>query len=173
MFVDANIDLQAYPRGNEILVEAIPSNFSRDPNSRAQLAEEESGEDANVDLGEDSSARLNPTGIRSADGSKIYTGRLISLDLQDTDIDNALRIIAEVSNLNIIASDDVAGKVTLRLIDVPWDQALDVILKTNGLDQVAEGNVIRIAPVDKLRHCLLYTSPSPRDLSTSRMPSSA
>jgi type IV pilus secretin PilQ/predicted competence protein len=80
-----------------------------------------------------------------------YIGRLISLDLQDTDIDNALRIIAEVSNLNIIASDDVQGKVTLRLIDVPWDQALDVILKTNGLDKVQEGNVIRIAPVEKLR----------------------
>lgn len=80
-----------------------------------------------------------------------YTGRLISLDLQDTDIDNALRIIAEVSNLNIIASDDVTGKVTLRLIDVPWDQALDVILKTNGLDKVQEGNVVRIAPVEKLR----------------------
>ncbi|NMC64132.1 MAG: type IV pilus secretin PilQ [SAR324 cluster bacterium] len=84
------------------------------------------------------------------DASK-YSGRLISLDLQDTDIDNALRIIAEVSNLNIIASDDVTGKVTLRLIDVPWDQALDVILKTNGLDSVQEGNVIRIAPVEKLR----------------------
>ena len=163
MFVDANVDLQAYPRGNEILVESIQSNFSkdpnartqlaRDPNARAQLAEEEPEKEkaANADLGEDSTARSNPTGIRSADGSKIYTGRLISLDLQDTDIDNALRIIAEVSNLNIIASDDVSGKVTLRLIDVPWDQALDVILKTNGLDQVAEGNVIRIAPVDKLR----------------------
>ena len=82
---------------------------------------------------------------------KQYTGRLISLDLQETEIDNALRIIAEVSNLNIIASDDVTGKVTLRLIDVPWDQALDVILKTNGLDKVREGNVVRIAPVDKLR----------------------
>lgn len=80
-----------------------------------------------------------------------YTGRLISLDLQDTDIDNALRIIAEVSNLNIIASEDVKGKITLRLIDVPWDQALDVILKTNGLDKVQEGNVVRIAPVEKLR----------------------
>jgi len=88
---------------------------------------------------------------RFLDEGPRYSGRLISLDLQDTDIDNALRIIAEVSNLNIIASDDVTGKVTLRLIDVPWDQALDVILKTNGLDKVQEGNVIRIAPVDKLR----------------------
>lgn len=84
-------------------------------------------------------------------GEQKYSGRLISLDLQDTDIDNALRIIAEVSNLNIIASSDVQGKVTLRLIDVPWDQALDVILKTNGLDKVQEGNVVRIAPVEKLR----------------------
>ena len=84
-------------------------------------------------------------------GNERYSGRLISLDLQDTDIDNALRIIAEVSNLNIIASGEVTGKVTLRLIDVPWDQALDVILKTNGLDKVQEGNVIRIAPIDKLK----------------------
>jgi type IV pilus assembly protein PilQ len=81
-----------------------------------------------------------------------YTGRLISLDLQETDIDNALRIIAEVSNLNIIASEDVTGKVTLRLIDVPWDQALDVILKTNGLDKVQEGNVVRIAPIERLKN---------------------
>jgi type IV pilus assembly protein PilQ len=80
-----------------------------------------------------------------------YTGKLISLDLQDTDIDNALRIIAEVSGLNVVASEDVIGKVTLRLTDVPWDQALDVILKTHGLDKVLEGNVMRIAPIDKLR----------------------
>lgn len=80
-----------------------------------------------------------------------YTGKLISLDLQEADIDNALRIIAEVSNLNIVASEDVVGKVTLRLSDVPWDQALDVILKTHGLDKVLEGNVMRIAPIDKLQ----------------------
>lgn len=94
---------------------------------------------------------VDPEVAALLDEQPIYSGRLISLDLQDTDIDNALRIIAEVSNLNIIASQDVAGKVTLRLIDVPWDQALDVILKTNGLDKVQEGNVVRIAPVDKLR----------------------
>jgi type IV pilus assembly protein PilQ len=80
-----------------------------------------------------------------------YTGRKISLDLQEADIDNALRIIAEVSNLNIIASEEVAGKITLRLTDVPWDQALDVILKTNGLDKVQDGNVVRIAKVESLR----------------------
>lgn len=83
--------------------------------------------------------------------SVAYTGRLISLDLQDADIDSALRIIAEVSNLNIVAGDGVVGKVTLKLVDVPWDQALDVILKNHGLDKVLEGNVLRVAPVDKLK----------------------
>jgi type IV pilus secretin PilQ/predicted competence protein len=87
----------------------------------------------------------------SGDELDAYSGKLISLDLQETDIENALRIIAEVSNLNIITTDAVTGKVTMRLIDVPWDQALDVILKTNGLDQVREGNVVRIAPIDQLK----------------------
>lgn len=152
MFVDPTVELFARPRDNSILITARSISAAAAPDARAQLAPE-APEAAPADAGaaEDEKARENPTGIPSADGSKVYTGRLISLDLQDTDIDNALRIIAEVSNLNIIASDDVSGKVTLRLIDVPWDQALDVILKTNGLDQITEGNVIRIAPVDKLR----------------------
>lgn len=164
MFVDAGVDLTAHSVGNQIVITPSKGEGSRvisaQPGARAQLAEEKKdaakdkpavGAAADSGAASDETARANPTGIRSVDGSKIYTGRLISLDLQDTDIDNALRIIAEVSNLNIIASEDVVGKVTLRLIDVPWDQALDVILKTNGLDQVTEGNVIRIAPVDKLR----------------------
>jgi type IV pilus secretin PilQ/predicted competence protein len=87
--------------------------------------------------------------LRESSGN--YSGRLISLDLQDADIDSALRIIAEVSNLNIVAGDGVAGKVTLKLVDVPWDQALDVILKSHGLDKVVEGNVMRVASIDKLR----------------------
>lgn len=160
MFVDAGIELVAHPQGSQIVITAADSKVegvASQPGARAQLAEEKKegektpAQDAPAEVAADETARANPTGIRSVDGSKIYTGRLISLDLQDTDIDNALRIIAEVSNLNIIASEDVVGKVTLRLIDVPWDQALDVILKTNGLDQVTEGSVIRIAPVDKLR----------------------
>jgi len=154
MFVAPDHQLVAKPQGREIVLTARKLSASQvsalpagQPDSRPQLAEEQSDAPA----ASEDTARVNPTGINSDDGTKVYTGRLISLDLQDTDIDNALRIIAEVSNLNIIASDDVTGKVTLRLIDVPWDQALDVILKTNGLDQVTEGNVIRIAPIDKLR----------------------
>ena len=62
-----------------------------------------------------------------------------------------LRLIAEVSDLNIIAGDEVSGNVTIRLVDVPWDEALDVILKTKGLGFVRVGNVLRIAPSDVLK----------------------
>jgi len=81
---------------------------------------------------------------------KIYTGRKISLDFKDADIKNILRLIAEVSNFNIITADDVSGKITMRLVDVPWDQALDVILISRSLGMVQVGNVIRIAPVETL-----------------------
>jgi type IV pilus secretin PilQ/predicted competence protein len=79
-----------------------------------------------------------------------YVGRKISLDFKDADIKNILRLIAEVSNLNIVAGDDVKGKVTLRLLKVPWDQALELVLKSKSLGMVKEGNVIRIAPMAKI-----------------------
>jgi type IV pilus assembly protein PilQ len=82
---------------------------------------------------------------------KVYTGRRISLDFKDVEIDDVLRLIAEVSDLNIIAGDEVSGQVTIRLVDVPWDQALDVILLTKGLGFVRVGNVLRIAPSEVLK----------------------
>ncbi len=82
---------------------------------------------------------------------KAYTGRKLSLDFKDADIKNILRLIAEVSNLNIIVADEATGKITMRLVDVPWDQALDIILQSKNLDKRQVGNVVRIAPVDVLR----------------------
>jgi len=82
--------------------------------------------------------------------AKVYTGRKVSLDFKDADIKNILRLIAEVSNFNIITADDVSGKITMRLVDVPWDQALEVILQSRSLGMVQVGNVIRIAPQDTL-----------------------
>jgi type IV pilus assembly protein PilQ len=82
---------------------------------------------------------------------KFYTGRRLSLDFKDADIKNILRLIAEVSNFNIITGDDVTGKVTMRLVDVPWDQALDVILQARSLGMSKVGNVIRIAPLESLK----------------------
>jgi type IV pilus assembly protein PilQ len=80
-----------------------------------------------------------------------YTGQRISLDFKDADIQNVLRILADVSGLNIITTDDVQGKITMRLVEVPWDQALDAILKARGLDMVRDGNIIRVSTVEKLK----------------------
>jgi type IV pilus assembly protein PilQ len=82
---------------------------------------------------------------------KEYAGRRISLDFKDVPVADVLRLIAEVSDLNLIAGDEVEGNVTIRLVDVPWDQALDVILLTKGLGFVRVGNVLRIAPADIIK----------------------
>jgi type IV pilus secretin PilQ/predicted competence protein len=82
---------------------------------------------------------------------KGYYGQHVSLDFKDADIHNVLRLLAEVSKLNIVATDDVRGKVTLRLFDVPWDQALDIVLQVLSLESTQEGNVLRISTVKRLR----------------------
>ena len=80
-----------------------------------------------------------------------YSGEKTSLVFDNADVRDILRLIAEISDLNIIASDEVKGNVTLRLIDVPWDQALDLILDVTGLGMVQEGNVVRVLPKEKIR----------------------
>jgi type IV pilus assembly protein PilQ len=82
---------------------------------------------------------------------KLYYGQPISLDLKDADVHNVLRLLADVSGLNIVATDDVKGTITLRLNDIPWDQALDIVLQTQNLESVHEGNVLRISTVTRLR----------------------
>ena len=77
-------------------------------------------------------------------GRNGYSGQKISLDFQDADVSNVLRLVADVSGLNMVVGEEVKGKVTLKLFNVPWDQALDIILKSKGLGQVREGNIIRI-----------------------------
>ncbi|ABA89373.1 type IV pilus secretin PilQ [Syntrophotalea carbinolica DSM 2380] len=82
---------------------------------------------------------------------KEYVGQKISLVFDDADIRNILQLIGEVSDLNIIVGDDVKGNMTLRLIDVPWDQALDLVLEIRELGKLQEGNVLRILPLAKIR----------------------
>ena len=84
-------------------------------------------------------------------GGKKFVGQRISMDFKDADLSNVFRIIAEVSSLNIVTTDDVKGKVSLRLVNVPWDQALDIVLKSKGLGAKQEGNILRIAPLNTLR----------------------
>jgi type IV pilus assembly protein PilQ len=80
-----------------------------------------------------------------------YKGQPITLDFQNADIQNVLRIIADVSGLNIVTSDDVKGQISIRLKDIPWDQALDVILESRDLSKMELGNVVRIAPAEKIK----------------------
>ncbi len=79
-----------------------------------------------------------------------YTGEKLSLNFQNVEVRAVLNVIADFTDLNVITSDTVAGNITLRLKDVPWDQALDIILQTRGLDSRRSGNVIWIAPRDEL-----------------------
>jgi type IV pilus assembly protein PilQ len=83
-------------------------------------------------------------------GSQGYRGEKLSFNFQNVEVRAALQAIADISGLNIITSDSVAGNLTLRLKDVPWDQALDVILQAKGLDMRKNGNVLWIAPKEEL-----------------------
>ena len=79
-----------------------------------------------------------------------YTGRRIDLDLKDADIHNVLRLLADVGRVNVVTSDNVAGSVTIRMRNVPWDQALDVVLQSKNLGMVRQGNMLRVAPLADL-----------------------
>jgi type IV pilus assembly protein PilQ len=91
---------------------------------------------------------VSPDPSRSQRGR--YTGEKLSLNFQNVEVRAVLNVIADFTDLNIITSDTVSGNITLRLKDVPWDQALDIILQTRGLDSRRSGNVIWIAPRDEL-----------------------
>uniref|UniRef100_E6XHV2 Type IV pilus secretin PilQ n=1 Tax=Shewanella putrefaciens (strain 200) TaxID=399804 RepID=E6XHV2_SHEP2 len=81
---------------------------------------------------------------------KKYNGRTLSLNFQNISVRTVLQIIADYNNFNLVTSDTVEGNITLRLDDVPWDQALDLILQTKGLDKRIEGNILMVAPSEEL-----------------------
>lgn len=83
-------------------------------------------------------------------GKQGYAGEKLSLNFQNVEVRTVLQVIADFTNLNIITSDTVSGTLTLRLKDVPWDQALDIILNAKGLDKRKNGNVVWVAPRDEL-----------------------
>lgn len=92
---------------------------------------------------------INPEG--AADQPKIYTGKPISLDLVDAEIKNVIRLIADITGLNIVVDPGVTGKITLKVEQVPWDQVLDMILKVNDLGIEQNGDILRIAAKRKLQ----------------------
>ena len=106
--------------------------------------------------GVDRGVLIGPGGVvrsSAAAAPPVYTGRRISLDLVDADIHSVLRLIAEVADVNIIASDAVSGTVTVRLVDVPWDQALAAILSAKGLgaQSFGGGSILQISTQSELQ----------------------
>jgi type IV pilus assembly protein PilQ len=79
-----------------------------------------------------------------------YSGRRIDLDFKDADIHNILRLLSEVGGVNVVTADNVGGTVTIRMRDVPWDHALDVVLQAKSLGMVRQGNLLRVAPLAQL-----------------------
>lgn len=80
-----------------------------------------------------------------------YNGRRINIDVKDADIHNILRLLADTGHVNIVTADDVGGTITIRMVNVPWDQVLDVVLQAKGLGMVRQGNLIRVAKLDQLQ----------------------
>jgi type IV pilus assembly protein PilQ len=101
-----------------------------------------------VNLAAEQKAQMNQQGV--AAGPR-YTGEPISVNLKDVDLKDFFRLVHEISGLNVVLDPNVHGTLTIVLDDVPWDQALDIVLKNNDLARELEGNVLRIATVDTLK----------------------
>lgn len=121
----------AYQSGNEYIVEIVPR--------AAQSA-----------MGASAASSIAAGSARVATAARTYSGRPVTFNFQDVPVRTVLQLIAEESSLNIVASDTVQGNVTLRLVNVPWDQALDIVLRAKGLDQRREGGVVWVAPQPEL-----------------------
>lgn len=127
----------AYQSGNEYVVEIVPRAGQKAVGSASATA------------GTSSSAVV-AAAQKIATEARRYSGRPVTFNFQDVPVRTVLQLIAEESNLNIVASDTVQGNVTLRLVNVPWDQALDIVLRAKGLDKRRDGAVIWVAPQPEL-----------------------
>jgi type IV pilus assembly protein PilQ len=132
-------DTMAYQTGRDYIVEVVPR--SAEAGNRAVGA-------AGSRQASSGAAPTSGTigGSAPAAGVRSYSGRPVTFNFQDVPVRTVLQLVAEESNLNIVAADTVQGNVTLRLVNVPWDQALDIVLQAKGLDKRRSGNVVWVAP---------------------------
>jgi type IV pilus assembly protein PilQ len=131
-------------RRDEALFEAAAAVLQQEEGARV-----ESAPGAGAGAGAGQSSQFQPRTISEAQTQ--FTGEPISLDLKDADIKDVFRTISQLTQLNIVVDPEVRGTVTVQLEDVPWDQALDLILKQNALGYVLENNIMRIATTQKLQ----------------------
>ena len=127
----------AYQTGNEYVVEIVPSAGQKAMGAPGAV-------------GSTSASTVVAAAQRVAAEARRYSGRPVTFNFQDVPVRTVLQLIAEESNLNIVASDTVQGNVTLRLVNVPWDQALDIVLRAKGLDKRRDGAVVWVAPQPEL-----------------------
>jgi type IV pilus assembly protein PilQ len=150
---DAKVVLSLRAEAQDALVET-PNGLAWTISSGGSSAEAASAEAPRARASESQAAGFTGEApsyaLSGAPQKREYTGRRITLDFHDIEIRNLLRLIADVSKKNIVVADDVSGKVTVSLRNVPWDQALDLVLKTKGLDKEEMGNVIRIAKIEDI-----------------------
>ena len=126
-----NVESMAYQSGNEYIVEIIPR-------AAAPVVATVQGK-APAAMGAVTSTGSSNAAVR-------YSGKPVTFNFQDVPVRTVLQLIADESNLNIVAADTVQGNVTLRLVNVPWDQALDLVLQAKSLDKRRSGNVVWVAP---------------------------
>jgi type IV pilus secretin (or competence protein) PilQ len=119
--VKGDVETSAYQTADQYVVEVAPKKAAAKDEKLAKLGQEPS-----------------------------YNGKRVTFNFQDIPVRSALQLIADISGLNLVASDSVGGSVTLRLVNVPWDQALDVILRAKSLDKRRNGNVVWVAPQAEL-----------------------
>lgn len=97
---------------------------------------------------------LQSSGTKKATGKPVYTGRKVTLEFADAEVRKIFQLLSEVSNKNFVLGDEVGGSISLKLVNVPWDQALDIILDTKGLDKREEGNIILVRGKGKFKSLL-------------------
>ncbi|MBI1920898.1 MAG: type IV pilus secretin PilQ [Geobacter sp.] len=117
------------------------------PVTKAAVAQ---GTAKNMNAVEEKAGQDSPARAKSGE-KKTYTGRRVTLEFVDADIRKIFQLLAEVSNLNFLIGDDVSGTISIKLVNVPWDQALDVILEAKNLGMQREGNIVQIRPKDKIK----------------------
>ena len=127
---------------------------ARPNGARVEIAVEGAFEQLAYQTGGEYVVEISPVRVESAAELALkeptYSGERVTFNFQDIPVRSVLQLIADVSDLNVVVADSVQGNVTLRLVNVPWDQALDIILQAKGLDQRRRGNVIWVAPANEI-----------------------
>lgn len=130
------------------------STFNKGKNTRMEIRMDVQNEHLAYQSNEEFIIEVKPLSLAQEEAAKRkgneYTGEKLSLNFQDIEVRSVLQLLADFTGLNIVVSDTVAGNLTLRLKNVPWDQALDIILRTKGLAQRQTGNVVLIAPAAEI-----------------------